>query len=74
MGFQKGSTQALEHMARIRAMKKGKQSTQNQTQSMVNNVEPVETNQLETSERRGRFVKGSAEAKAYMASIRARNK
>ena len=29
MGFQKGSTLALEHMAKIRAMRKGKQSTQN---------------------------------------------
>ena len=73
MGFQKGSTQALEHMARIRAMKKGKQSSQNQTQSMVNNVEPVQTEQVVTG-RRGRLVKGSAEAKAFMASIRERKK
>ena len=71
MGFQKGSTEALEHMARIRAMRKGKQSTQNETASMINNVEPI---QEELPKRRGRLVKGSAEAKAFMASIRAKNK
>ena len=70
MGFQKGSTQALEHMAKIRAMRKGKQSTQ----SMVNNVEPVEAVGEVVTGRRGRLVKGSTEAKAFMASIRARKK
>ena len=72
MGFTKGSTQAIEHMAKIRAMRKNKQSTQ----SMINNVEPVETNQPEgeTPKRRGRLIKGSPEAKAFMASIRAKNK
>ena len=70
MGFQKGSTEALEHMAKIRAMRKSKQSTQ----TMVNNVEPVETNQIETPKRRGRLVKGSNEAREYMASIRAKKK
>ena len=69
MGFQKGSTQALEHMAKIRAMRNGKKTTQ----SMVNNVEPVQTEQVVTG-RRGRLVKGSAEAKAFMASIRERKK
>ena len=72
MGFTKGSTQAIEHMAKIRAMRKNKQSTQ----SMINNVEPVETNQSEgeTPKRRGRLIKGSIEAREYMASIRARKK
>ena len=69
MGFQKGSTQAIEHMAKIRAMRNGKKTTQ----SMVNNVEPVQTEQVVTG-RRGRLVKGSAEAKAFMASIRERKK
>ena len=70
MGFIKGSTQALEHMANIRAMRNGKKSTQ----TMVNNVEPVETNQSETQQRRGKLVKGSPEAKAFMAIIRAKKK
>ena len=72
MGFTKGSTQAIEHMAKIRAMRKNKQATQ----SMINNVEPVETNQTdgEIPKRRGRLIKGSPEAKAFMASIRAKSK
>jgi len=74
MGYQKGSTLALEHMAQIRAMRKGKQSTQNKTASMINNVEPVETNQIETPKRRGRLVKGSIEAREYMAEIRSKKK
>ena len=72
MGVTKGSTLALEHMAKIRATRKNKQATQ----SMINNVEPVETNRSEgeTPKRRGRLIKGSIEAKQYMASIRAKNK
>ena len=70
MGFQKGSTQALEHMAKIRAMRNGKKSNQ----SMVNNVEPVQTEEVVVAGRRGRLVKGSAEAKAFMASIRSKKK
>ena len=69
MGFTKGSDTAKEHMAKIRAMRNGKKTTQ----SMVNNVEPVQTEQVVTG-RRGRLVKGSAEAKAFMASIRERKK
>ena len=69
MGFPKGSSQALEHMAKIRAMKKGKQSSQ----SMVNNVEPVQKEEVVVG-RRGRLVKGSAEAKAFMAEIRSKKK
>ena len=72
MGFQKGSTLALEHMAKIRAMRKSKQSTQNETASMINNVEPRQEEVV--TGRRGRLVKGSAEAKAFMASIRAKKK
>ena len=70
MGFQKGSTQALEHMAKIRAMRNGKKTTQ----SMVNNVEPVQTEEVVVAGRRRRLVKGSAEAKAFMASIRSKKK
>ena len=70
MGFQKNSPEALEHMAKIRSMRKNKQSTQ----SMINNVEPVETNQSEKPKRRGRLVKGSPEAKAFMVSIRSKKK
>ena len=41
---------------------------------MVDNVEPVQTEEVVVTGRRGRLVKGSAEAKAFMASIRARKK
>ena len=67
MGFQKNSPEALEHMAKIRAMRKNKQSTQ----SMINNVEPVETNQSEKP-KRGKLIKDSIEAKQYMAEIRSK--
>ena len=40
--LEKGSDLAKEHMAKIRAMRKKKESTQNQTESMINNIEPVE--------------------------------
>ena len=66
MGFTKGSDAAKEHMAKIRAMRNGKKSTQ----SMVNNVEPVQTNQIETP----KLIKGSIEAREYMASIRSKKK
>ena len=72
MGFQKGSTEALEHMARIRAMRKGKQSTQNETASMINNIEPRQEDVV--TGRRGRLVKGSIEAREYMAQIRSKKK
>ncbi len=61
-------------MAKIRVMRKSKQSTQNETQSMVNNGEPVVTNQIETPKRRGKLIKGSIEAREYMASIRSKKK
>jgi hypothetical protein len=70
--LEKGSELAKEHMAKIRAMRKGKQSTQNETASMINNVEPIQEEVV--TGRRGRLVKGSAEAKAYMVSIRTKNK
>jgi hypothetical protein len=63
MGFTKGSQEAINHMAKIRSMRKGNKSV-----SMVNNVEPVEA--VASVGRRGRLIKGSPEAKAYMASIR----
>ena len=63
MGFTKGSQEAIDHMAKLRSMRKGNKSV-----SMVNNVEPVEV--VASVGRRGRFIKGSPEAKAYMASIR----
>ena len=72
--FEKGSDEAKAYMAKLRAMRKGKQSTQNQTESMINNVEPVETNPIETPKRRGRLVKGSIEAREYMAQIRSKKK
>ena len=72
MGFPKGSTLALEHMAKIRAMRKGKKSMV-QIDSVVDNIEPVQTEEVVTG-RRGKLVKGSIEAKAFMASIRAKNK
>ena len=70
MGFTKGSDAAKEHLAKIRAMRNGKKSNQ----SMVNNVEPVQTNQIETSKGRGKLIKGSIEAREYMASIRSKKK
>ena len=72
--LEKGSDLAKEHMAKIRAMRKKKELTQNETQSILDNVEPVETNQTdgEIPKRRGRLIKGSPEAKAFMANIRAK--
>ena len=74
MGFTKGSTQAIEHMAKIRAMRKNKQPTQNETQSILDNVEPVETNQTENPKRRGKLIKNSIEAKQHMTDIRSKKK
>ena len=67
--FEKGSDEAKAYMKSIREARKKKESTQNETESMINNVEPI---QEELPKRRGRLVKGSAEAKAYMANIRAK--
>ena len=72
MGFQKGSSQALEQMAKIRSMKKGKKL-------IVNDVEPVQKEKVVQKEevvvaRRGRLVKGSAEAKAFMTELRSKKK
>ena len=72
--FEKGSESAKENMKKVREGRKKKESTQNQTESMINNIEPVETNQIETPKRRGRFVKGSAEAREYMAELRSKRK
>ena len=70
MGFQKGSTQALEHMAKIRALRKSKQPMV-QIDSVVDNNEPV--SKVATG-RREKLVKGSAEAKTFMSSIKERKK
>ena len=72
--FEKGSDEAKAYMKSIREARKKKESTQNQTESMINNVEPVETNPIETPKRRGRLVKGSIEAREYMAQIRSKKK
>ena len=65
MGFSKGSQAALDHMARIRSMRKNNKISQSTI-----NASPVQP--LEANKRRGRLIKGSDEAKAYMASIRPR--
>jgi hypothetical protein len=69
-GFKKGSKEAKEHMARIRAMRKGsKKKEESDSDSDSDNEErPAPT--VTKMKRRGRFVKGSKEAKEYMASIR----
>ena len=72
--LEKGSELAKEHMRKVREGRKKKESTQNQTESMINNVEPVETNQIETPKRRVKLVKDSIEAKQYMAEIRSKKK
>ena len=72
--LEKGSELAKEHMRKVREGRKKKESTQNQAESMINNVEPVETNQIETPKRRVKLVKDSIEAKQYMAEIRSKKK
>ena len=72
--LEKGSDLAKEHMAKIRAMRKKKESTQNETQSILDNVEPVETNQTENPKRRGKLIKNSIEAKQHMTDIRSKKK
>ena len=64
MGFLKGSQAALDHMARIRSMRKN-----NKTSQSTINASPVQP--LE-AKKRGKLIKGSEEAKIYMASIRPR--
>ncbi len=70
MGFIKGSEGAKEHMAKIRALRKGKQPIV-QIDSTVDNIEPVSE---EVTGRREKLVKGSIEAREYMASIRSKKK
>ena len=65
-GFKKGSKEAIEHMARIRGMRKGaKKKEESDSESESDEEAPAPT-----KKRRGRFVKGSQAAKDYMASIR----
>ena len=67
MGYAKGSIQAMEHMAKLRSMR-GKNKS---NQSTINNApQPVQTKESEAPKRRGRLIRGSIEAKEYMASIR----
>ena len=49
--LEKGSEAAKEHMRKVREGRKKKESTQNETQSMINNVEPVE---IDTIKKRGK--------------------
>ena len=72
--FEKGSDEAKAYMKSIREGRKKKESTHTPTESIVDNSEPVETNQIETPKRRGRLVKGSIEAREYMAQIRSKKK
>ena len=69
--LEKGSELAKEHMRKVREGRKKKESTQNETQSMINNVEPVE---METTKKRGKLIKDSIEAKQYMTEIRSKKK
>ena len=69
--LEKGSELAKEHMRKVREGRKKKESTQNETQSMINNVEPVE---IETVKKRGKLIKNSIEAKQYMTEIRSKKK
>ena len=66
-----GSQQALDHMAKIRAMKGGNKKTSNQISSIdTNNNNNIE----QTKSKRGRLVKGSSEAIEYMAMLRSKRK
>ena len=70
MGYAKGSTQAMEHMAKLRSMR-GKNKSNQSNQLTINNApKPVQTKESEAPKRRGRLIRGSIEAKEYMASIR----
>ena len=70
MGFQKNSPEAKEHMSKMRAMR-GKNKSNQSNQLTINNApQPVQTNETEAPKRRGRLIRGSIEAKEYMASIR----
>ena len=71
--FEKGSELAKEHMRKVREGRKKKESTQNETQSMINNVEPVKIDQSEKP-KCGKLIKNSIEAKEYMAEIRSKKK
>ena len=68
MGFLKGSQAALDHMARIRSMRKNNKISQSTINASP--VQPVQP--LEANKRRGKLIKGSIQAREYMASIRPR--
>ena len=67
--MKKGSAEAKEFMARIRAMRKGG-SKAKEDEKMGMEMKGVK----DSMKRVGRLVKGSAEAKAYMAKIRSMKK
>ena len=70
MGYAKGSIQAMEHMAKLRSMR-GKNKSNQSNQITINNApQPVQTKETEAPKRRGILIRGSIEAKEYMASIR----
>ena len=70
MGFPKGSQQSKVHMEMVRSMRGNKKtSNQSQTQSMDNNN--IEQTQVS---KRGRLVKGTTEAREYMAMLRSKRK
>ena len=69
MGFPKGSQQAIDHMAKIRAMK-GNKKTSDQSMDNNNNNNNIE----EIQSKRGRLIKGSKEAKEYMTMLRSKRK
>ncbi len=60
-------------MRKVREGRKKKESTQNESQSMINNVEPVKIDQSEKP-KRGILIKDSIEAKQYMTEIRSKKK
>ena len=70
MGFTKGSQQAKDHMAKIRAMKGGNKKTSNQISSIDTNNNNIE----QTKSKRGRLVKGSTQAIEYMAMLRSKRR
>ena len=69
MGFTKGSSEALAHMLKIRNMR-GNKKTSDQTMDNNNNNNIEQTQ----SKRGGRLIKGSQEAKEYMAILRSKRK
>lgn len=70
-GYPKGSKEAHAHMAKIRAMRKGAKKMSEDSES---DSESDEDMPKKMPKRRGRMVKGSAEAKAWGEKMRALRK